>query len=281
MELTRSGTPWREAPAPPIRAGRFCVRWCRDDDELRAAQALRLRTLIMECGGDASAMMRSTGREQDALDAHAMHVVVVDESSTPAAVVGTVRLTDRSTLPTDLELYTQTAFDLTRLLDHYDRPLELSRFCIAPQRRSGVILKLLWRFLMRHIQAQAHDLMLGCGSFPGTRAELHAPAFRALIDAGRLLPARCMPVARSGAAVSLHTLAANTPATTDGVLETMAAEAVPTLLRAYLKLGARISDHAMIDPVFNTTFVVIAVAAADLWHSESRLNPAIATVADR
>jgi len=40
---------------------------------------------------------------------------------------------------------------------------------------------------------------------------------------------------------------------------------VPTLLRGYLKIGARISDHAIIDPVFNTTFVAIYVDAAEMF----------------
>ena len=34
---------------------------------------------------------------------------------------------------------------------------------------------------------------------------------------------------------------------------------VPTMLRGYLKIGAHISDCAIIDPVFNTTFVAIYV----------------------
>ena len=40
---------------------------------------------------------------------------------------------------------------------------------------------------------------------------------------------------------------------------------MPTLLRGYLKIGARISDHAIIDPVFNTTFVAIYVDAAEMF----------------
>ncbi|MFT7131794.1 MAG: putative hemolysin [Cyclobacteriaceae bacterium] len=32
---------------------------------------------------------------------------------------------------------------------------------------------------------------------------------------------------------------------------------VPTLLRGYLKLGARVSDAAIIDEVFNTSFLCI------------------------
>jgi len=34
---------------------------------------------------------------------------------------------------------------------------------------------------------------------------------------------------------------------------------VPTLLRGYLKLGAKVSDSAIIDPEFNTTFLCIFV----------------------
>jgi len=39
---------------------------------------------------------------------------------------------------------------------------------------------------------------------------------------------------------------------------------VPTLLRGYLKLGAKVSDCAIIDPDFNTTFLCIYVDAENM-----------------
>jgi len=38
------------------------------------------------------------------------------------------------------------------------------------------------------------------------------------------------------------------------------------MLRGYLKVGARVSDHAVIDPVFNTTFVVIYVDVKKMFQ---------------
>ncbi len=43
-----------------------------------------------------------------------------------------------------------------------------------------------------------------------------------------------------------------------------AQRSVPTLLRGYLKMGAKITDTAIIDPVFNTVFVGIYVDARDM-----------------
>ena len=46
---------------------------------------------------------------------------------------------------------------------------------------------------------------------------------------------------------------------------------VPTLLKGYLKVGARVSDRAVIDPVFNTTFVAIYVITGDMFSSNHSL----------
>ena len=46
---------------------------------------------------------------------------------------------------------------------------------------------------------------------------------------------------------------------------------VPTMLRGYLKIGARVSDHAIIDPVFNTTFVAIYVDAREMFGTSHAL----------
>ena len=46
---------------------------------------------------------------------------------------------------------------------------------------------------------------------------------------------------------------------------------VPTMLRGYLKIGARVSEHAIIDPVFNTTFVAIYVDANEMFGTNHAL----------
>jgi putative hemolysin len=54
---------------------------------------------------------------------------------------------------------------------------------------------------------------------------------------------------------------------------------VPTLLRGYLKIGAKISDAAIIDPTFNTTFVAIYVDAKEMFNTNHVLvNKSVAPV---
>jgi len=51
---------------------------------------------------------------------------------------------------------------------------------------------------------------------------------------------------------------------------------MPPLVRGYLKLGARCSDSAIVDPEFNTTFVCIYVDAANFANTTTLLAPKVA-----
>ncbi|MFT6791515.1 MAG: putative hemolysin, partial [Cellvibrionaceae bacterium] len=48
-------------------------------------------------------------------------------------------------------------------------------------------------------------------------------------------------------------------------------KAIPTLLRGYLKLGAKISDAAIIDKVFNTTDIAIYVETKNMLQINPKL----------
>ncbi len=50
-----------------------------------------------------------------------------------------------------------------------------------------------------------------------------------------------------------------------------AKKAIPTLLRGYLKLGAKISDAAIIDPVFNSVYVAIYVETKNMLQQNPKL----------
>ncbi|MCW1917791.1 GNAT family N-acetyltransferase [Rhodobacter sp. KR11] len=131
------------------------------------------------------------------------------------------------------------------------RSLELGRFCLHPDHPDPGILRLAWGFLARIIAAEDIALLFGCTSFPGAQAD-HGPALAAL------RPHVASPgPGRRAAALPLPD---RTPDPTS----------LPPLLRFYLSLGAKVSDHAVIDRDLDTLHVLTLLRIADIPPARAR-----------
>ncbi len=241
------------------------MRFACTASEIAAAQRLRYKTLLLENGGEISAEMTRSGHDADELDSIAYHVIVLDNKQVGSTVVGTLRLVSSKRLPTSQCFYTEQAFALDCLRERYDKILELSRFCIDVNGRSGSILMLIWKFTLQFIIARRFDLMLGCASFHGTDVTRHH-AILSYLYRHNLAPSDLQPAPIVDNHVTIKSLLR------DNVDWNEAKQSVPTLLRGYLKVGAKISDCAIIDPVFNTTFVCIYVDAEHMILNNHRLT---------
>ena len=237
--------------AGSMSAGRYDVRLAESDEEIRAAQKLRYEVLYKESGGRITKEMLNVEREEDEWDEIAYHVVVLDRKN-DQQVVGTIRLVSNATLSDKQPFYTEHAFNLDGLLNHYEKSVELSRACVSPEGRGGAILMLLWKFTMQFIEQNDFDVLFGCASFSGTDYEKHTEILSYLFDK-HLATTELMPIPKE----TVNSVAIKDFTTKPGTGKDRGK--VPTMLRGYLKVGARISEHAVIDPVFNTTFVVIYV----------------------
>lgn len=247
-----------------LAAGYYEVRLANKPEEVIAAQELRYQVLFEEGGGKISDEMRELGREEDEWDELAYHVVVIDKKQNNK-VVGTLRLVSNSRLQKNQRFYTEKAFDLSNLKAHYKKLLELSRACILPEGRGGAILMLLWKFTMEFITEHEYDVMLGCASFAGTDYQQHTPILSYLYNK-HLADSALMP----------KPVVDNNVAIIDfkkKIEQDQPHGAIPTMLRGYLKIGAKISEHAIIDSIFNTTFVVIYVDAKQMFASNHVLVP--------
>lgn len=249
--------------AGSMSAGQYDVRLARSEAEIQAAQKLRYEVLFKESGGRITREMLNTEREEDEWDQIAYHVVVIDKRLEDK-VVGTIRLVSNTALAKDQEFYTEHAFDLSGVLNAYDKVLELSRACVSPEGRGGAILMLLWKFTMQFVEQNNYDVLFGCASFKGTDHSEHTEILSYLYDK-HLASDELMPKARS----AVESVDIKEFLETPGKGKERGK--VPTMLRGYLKVGAKISDHAIIDPVFNTTFVAIYVDVKQMFNTNHAL----------
>jgi putative hemolysin len=251
--------------AAATNAGRYQVRFAIDDAEVAAAQALRYRVFYDEKQGNPSAEMIAVKRDIDEWDAAGFHVIVIDTAADmQPAIVGTLRLFFNECLQPDQHFYTEKTFSLSKLHNFYGKSLELSRFCVDPNGRGGVILMLIWKYAMSFLQDNDIDVMFGCASFTGVNIDTHLPILNYLYD-HHLAPELLRPVPKVDNYIDLNTINKSDAMTAD------AKKAIPTLLRGYLKLGAKISDAAIIDPVFNTVYVAIYVETKNMLQQNPKL----------
>ena len=249
--------------ANSLNAGHYGVRLAQDEQEIQAAQHLRYEVLFRESGGRATPEMLNSQREEDEWDAIAYHVIVVDKKQNDR-VVGTIRLVSSTQLDDGQAFYTEHAFNLDAVRAKYPKSLELSRACVSAEGRGGAILMLLWKFTMQFIEQNGYQVLFGCASFKGQDYAQHEDILAYLYE-HHLASSELMPIVKDSVnSVSIKSVVKERD-------ESQSTGKVPTLLKGYLKVGARVSDRAVIDPVFNTTFVAIYVIASEMFSSSHTL----------
>ena len=248
-----------------LQAGPFQARLAHTAEEVLGAQKLRYQVMYLDSGGQPDPEKARLEADIDEWDERASHVVVVDQRSDTLKVVGTLRMTSRSALRPKQNFYTGKSFDLTKLCKHYSNMMEVGRFCVDPSSRSGVVLGLIWKFAAQYLVDQKVDVMFGCASFPGADIEQHRDSLIAL-HKHSLAP----PELRVPAVVPHHNIGELEEQDSEGE---QARRRMPPLVRGYLSIGAKINDCAIVDPVFNTTFVCIYVDVEGMMRSNALLKP--------
>jgi putative hemolysin len=247
------------------RFGPFEIRLAETKAEIRKAQRLRYAVFYEEGNAVPSRKAALVRRDICPYDKVCDHLLVLDIEARnrfgrrKPKVVGTYRLLRTEVAERTQGFYSAREFDLAPLLERQasTRFLELGRSCVHPQYRSKRAIELLWRGLWVYATHHRIDAMIGCASLPGTNpAALALPLsflhHQATADDGwsvRPLPGR---------AVAMGTLSP------DAIDSRKAIAALPPLLKAYLRVGARFGDGAVVDAQFGTTDVFAILRLADM-----------------
>jgi putative hemolysin len=247
----------RSSPPPAlaeIRSGDLGVRVATTDAEIDAVQRLRYRVFYEERGATADTATAAAGRDHDAYDAVADHLLVVDHAlgDGPEAVVGTYRMIRREAAAQIGRFYSADEYDIAMLTSFPGRLLELGRSCVDVAHRSRAVMQLLWRGLAAYVFHHQIELMFGCASLPGTDPELLAPDLTYLHHY-HLAPPALRPRALPSRYVHMRRI------DPDALDANRAMSTLPPLIKGYLRLGGFVGDGAVIDHQFNTTDIAIIV----------------------
>ena len=246
--------PFASSPFAELRAGPLGVRIATTADELDAVQALRYRVFYGEMGARADAATARDGRDRDAYDAIADHLLVVDHSigSGAEGVVGTYRLIRREAAVAIGRFYSADEYDISKIEKNPGRLMELGRSCVDARYRGRAAMQLLWRGIAAYVFHYRIDLMFGCASLPGTDTDALGPELTYLYY-HHLAPPEIRPRALPHRYIEMRRL------DRDEVDPKRALAALPPLIKGYLRLGGFVGDGAVIDAQFITTVVAVVV----------------------
>jgi putative hemolysin len=242
-----------------IDLGRYRVKLAESAAERAGAQRLRYRVFVEEMGARARPEERAARREWDAFDPWVDHLLLLDLDPDIAdpldRVVGVYRLMRLAAARAGPGFYGAREYDLAPLLASGRECVELGRSCVAAEHRGGAAMHLLWNGLASYVLEREIEVLFGVASFPGTDSAAVAEAL-AWLHHTHLAPPDLRVRARPEQRLDMDLMPAA------AVEPARAMQAVPPLIKAYLRLGGFVGDGAWIDHDFNTIDVCVVMDTA-------------------
>lgn len=237
------------------------MRRARTPEEICAAQSLRYRVFVEECGATVPPSDHAAGLERDRFDAFADHWLLLDRKS--QQVIGTQRTLDRAQAARAGGFYSAQEFDLAPLMNSDRQLLELGRSCMDPVHRGGAGVFLLWSALAQHVTDTGIDTLFGVASFPGTD-ENSVTEPLSYLKSSHLAPADLRVRAHASSFLGMNA------ASGVGIDRQRAVVGLPSLIKAYLRFGGVVGEGAFIDHAFNTIDICLILDTAKLSDRKAR-----------
>ena len=226
----------------------------RSPSLIEAAQRLRYRVFSEEYGSDLGAT--TPGIDADIFDTACDHLIVTDTDT--GELVATTRILHQNNRTQVGGFYSAGEFDLSALDRLSGSVAELGRTCVHPDYRNGATISLLWSAVAEYLLAHQVDYMIGCasigmsdGGLRAWRIARHLQQEYLADESFRVRPLRALP----------HLTHTSVP---DRPVE------VPALIRAYMRLGARVCGEPCWDPEFRCADLLVLLEVDKLSARYSR-----------
>lgn len=225
------------------RVGALEVRLAHSDAEIRDAQRLRSQIFFADVAE----------LDADAYDENCDHLIVIDLERS-GAIVGTYRLLRQDRALAGAGFYSEGEFEVTQLVSRHPglRFLELGRSCVLPEYRTRRTIELLWQGIHAYLGLHGIDVMVGCASFPGVMPALHTQSLAYLSN-------HCTATGEWSVRAVKHRYHTMEMLPAEAIDCRAALSGLPPLIKAYLRVGAKVGNGCVVDPEFNTVDVFIVM----------------------
>lgn len=235
-----------EPSAKTRTSTRLSIRLAGSEADVVNAQRLRWQVFANEQGARLDSP--TPGLDIDPFDDVCDHLIVTDVEQ--GDVIGTYRLLTADAARRCGGYYSESEFDLTRLLSSKKNFLEIGRSCIHPDHRTGAAIALLWSGLASYLVRSRHDALIGCASIPLRGQEASAAllahtlaGLHGATEALRVTPRRALPSFAVSPVVPVAT---------------------PPLLKGYLRSGAVVCGDPYWDPDFQSADLFLHLAVENI-----------------
>lgn len=203
------------------------------DALIKEAQKLRFRVFAKEMG--AKLKTESEGLDYDEVDNYCDHLVVFDNEN--KKIVGYTRLLSQSQSEKLGKFYSESEFNLEKVLALPGNFLEIGRTCVDPDFRGSAVLTTLWSALVQYALDGRYDYLLGCASITPGPSGFAVDAVYKSIESKNIAPSH---------------LSVTPKMPVPNFLRCDRDESgIPPLLKAYLRFGALICGDPCWDKDFN------------------------------
>lgn len=237
----------------------YRARFAIGAQDLMAARQLRSRCF------------QTDGLDGDAYDAVCQHILIEhDRTAEPVGYFRSLLLPNGAQID---KSYSAQFYDLANISSREGAVMELGRFCIDPDCRDADVVRFAWGAVALLVDRHDVGLLFGCTSFTGTDPGAYLDAF-SLLQQRYLAPLSWGPGAKSPRALGFAQVLQGRAALAAADLHAAQAQ-LPPLLRSYLAMGGRVSDHLVVDHDLGTCHVFTGLEVDGVPRVRQRLLRAI------
>ena len=186
------------------------------------------------------------GLDEDKFDRISDHCLIYDRKKDDKLVL-VFRSRSFSTMKDILCSYSAQYYDLTKLTMFPFKPMEIGRLCVDERARDPFLLLTAFKYLSSLISSRRRDFIFGCTSFSGADDPRHLASLGSL-EKNQLAEKNFSISKKSNSILDIKKLIGSNKQKT-------AYNFLPPLLKFYLRLGGRVSDHAVFDRDLDTLHV--------------------------
>lgn len=241
-----------------IDLAQYRVKLAETEEERLDAQRLRYRVFVEEMGASATPAQHAARREWDDFDPWFEHLILLAPGGAADPldrVAGAYRLMRREAARAGPGFYGASEYDLGLIEGAARESLELGRSCVAREHRGGPAMHLLWNGLAQYVLSRDIEILFGVASFRGVDPAPYAEAL-SYLHHRHLAPPELRVRARAAHRLNMDILP---PEAVDAA---RALQAIPPLIKAYLRLGGVVGEGAWVDRAFNTIDVCVLMDTA-------------------
>ncbi|MCK9470465.1 MAG: GNAT family N-acyltransferase [Bacilli bacterium] len=231
------------AKITPIECGNFIVKIADTEEELEQLFKLRYEELFLYYNKE---IKQDEEMCIDRYDYLCDHLICYDTLN--KQVAGTYRLVLEDHIRTVGSFITESEYDISKIKSK--KILELGRAVVKEEYRTGAVIKLLWRGLVKYAQVNNINYMFGTGSFQGIDPSSYDQAL-SYIYYNHLSPQDVRVQARLESRSNINLIKEHE------IDLRKVREQMPALIKGYIKIGATFGEDAYIDVPFNSVDVFV------------------------